>query len=702
MQSSTVKPHSSPAFRAHLTSFGSLIFLALAAAQAARAQDTYQARARAPHEVFESMRSSQNVTRQAAEQSAPGQVGDVVAQSGTVVSRTSSSSAAPILRGLTGYQVLLMADELRLNDSLMRAGGNALLNLIDLESIERIEIVRGPASVLYGSDALGGVVRVHSLRPGAGLGEDRPATASLYARAASAARAARVQASVAAVRKPFAVRLSGGYDHAGTLQRGGGLGEQAFTGYRAGSFASALEWEISPHQHVSLTHQSGHLWDAPRSDVSTLEDRQTTVRLDREAALLRYVAELPEQRARVSLYAGMTLRTEQRERLRPLRAEQERDRVLGYQLGGGLQLTPWRDAQLEVGTAATLERIGSGTERQNPQSGELTRGRGRYLDGSRYDSVALYGLLTQPITSGVTALGGARATWVHARAPIDPLFDAAAQRRLDRGFVGFSGALGVRAELSSELAWLLSGLSGFRAPNLEDFQTFGGGARGFTIPNPELDAERAWTLETGLQWRSSWLQASLFVFGTWLRGLIVRKPDQFQGMTEVEGEPVLSRANASHGTLVGAESELRAQLGQGVYAAAALSGVWGETMRPDAEGHPVKEPASKLPGPVGLLRLGFERQELPFWAQAVLSAQLPQARLSEADKLDVRLCADGPEACDEVAGYADVSLRAGARLGKQLQLTAALENLFDAGYRSYASGMYAPGRNLVVGLRGTL
>ena len=65
-----------------------------------------------------------------------------------VVQRTSSASAAPIVRGLTGNRVLLMLDDLRLNDPLTRPGGHALLNLIDPESVERIELIRGPASVI--------------------------------------------------------------------------------------------------------------------------------------------------------------------------------------------------------------------------------------------------------------------------------------------------------------------------------------------------------------------------------------------------------------------------------------------------------------------------------------------------------------------------------------------------------------------------
>ena len=673
----------------------------LSAPNAAAAQP-YSAQASAERLGADALRSTMKVERSATKETAPGDIGEALSQSGVVVSRTGSASAVPILRGLTGYQVLLMADELRLNDSLTRAGGNALLNLIDLESIQRIEVIRGPASVLYGSDAMGGVVRVITRRPDpprdmSGVG------ANVYARFASATRAQRIQGSVGALHGPFGMYVSGGYQHAGLLRRGGSLGTQAFSGYDLASVSSQLTVYRTQRHNLSLSHQSGHIWDAPRSDVSTPQDRQTTLHLDRDSALLRYEALFPEQRMRVGAYAAISLRTEERERVRPGRLQLERDRVLGYQLGSTLNMGLWRDAALDVGVQANLERIGSGTENRNLESGIVSRERGRYLDGSTYDTAALFALYTQPLGSRFLVQAGARATWVGARAGIDPLFDAGAQQPLDRSFFGESLSLGTRFELTPRLAWLLNVLSGFRAPNLEDFQTFGGGARGFSVPNPLLHAERSWTAETGLKWGSRQLQASVFTYATLLTDLIVRVPSTFQGMSAVDDEPVLRRENASHGYLIGAEAELLAQLGQGWFSALRASGVWGETIRPNDRGVSLREPASKVPGPLGALRVGFSSGEQGiFFAHADLQAQLPQSRLSESDRMDVRLCENGPENCHKVKGYVDLSLRAGLRLLTRLTLTVSLDNAFNAAYKTYASGVYAPGRNFVLSIRAQL
>jgi hemoglobin/transferrin/lactoferrin receptor protein len=626
----------------------------------------------------------------------------MLAESGGIaVSRTSSISAVPILRGLTGSSVLLMADELRLNDSLTRPGGNALLNLIDLESVDDIQIIRGPASLLYGSDALGGVVRVQTRTLATGPGSATDVGASIYGRGALAERALRASGSVHGVHGMAGAWLSGGVGRAGLTLRGGGLGEQPFTGHHDGTFASRLQLSPTRQHELSLSHQSGHQWDVPRSDVSTPEDQQRTARLDRDAMLLRYAGDFSERGLRVQAFSGLVLRRETRERLRRGRSEQENDRVLSSQLGTSVTLLPRAGTSFTLGVDAVLERIGSGAV-ETAADGSIERGRGRYVDGSRYDMGGLFALWSQSLARSWTLLVGGRGTVVHAEAPLDPLFDAELQQRLDRTLLGAAGSVGVRCDITPSVSWVLSGLSGFRAPNLEDFQAFGGGARGFTVPNPKLREEHSWTLETGLKVGSPELQASLFVFGSLLSGLIVRSPSTWDGQSEVEGEPVLRRDNASRALLIGAEGEVSARLRHGLYVSAAASAVWGETQRPDESGQTVREPATKVPGPLAALRAGYDPKTWPIFSEIAAAFQFPQTRLSESDRLDVRLCADGPENCDSVDGYVNLAWRAGVRIDESLAVTVAADNLLDVAYKTYASGAYAPGRNFMLGMRGTL
>jgi outer membrane receptor protein involved in Fe transport len=66
----------------------------------------------------------------------------------------------PQIRGQSGQRILLLSDGLRLNNTRRQRDFGELPALVDLSTVEQVEVVRGPASVLYGSDAIGGVVNI--------------------------------------------------------------------------------------------------------------------------------------------------------------------------------------------------------------------------------------------------------------------------------------------------------------------------------------------------------------------------------------------------------------------------------------------------------------------------------------------------------------------------------------------------------------
>ena len=76
------------------------------------------------------------------------------------------SVSGALLRGANRGQTLVLIDGLRAGSS---SSGSTTLEAIPLDQIERIEILRGPASSLYGADAIGGVVQVFTKRQGTGF-----------------------------------------------------------------------------------------------------------------------------------------------------------------------------------------------------------------------------------------------------------------------------------------------------------------------------------------------------------------------------------------------------------------------------------------------------------------------------------------------------------------------------------------------------
>lgn len=76
----------------------------------------------------------------------------LAAMPGLFVQKTNHGGGSPFMRGLTGNQVLLLVDGIRLNNSTFRYGPNQYLNTVGVFSIAHVEALRGSGSVQYGSD----------------------------------------------------------------------------------------------------------------------------------------------------------------------------------------------------------------------------------------------------------------------------------------------------------------------------------------------------------------------------------------------------------------------------------------------------------------------------------------------------------------------------------------------------------------------
>lgn len=89
---------------------------------------------------------------------------------GVDVIGTGVNQVRPAIRGEQGQRVLLLEDGMRLNNARRQQDFGELPALVDVFQISRVEIVRGPSSVLYGTDAIGGVMNLITRAPRFGAG----------------------------------------------------------------------------------------------------------------------------------------------------------------------------------------------------------------------------------------------------------------------------------------------------------------------------------------------------------------------------------------------------------------------------------------------------------------------------------------------------------------------------------------------------
>lgn len=119
-----------------------------------------------PQDVFDVPNPVSVINRIEIERKLPNTATDLLLHlPGVDVNGVGPQQPRPIIRGQRGQRILVMADGIRLNNPRRQSDFGEIPSLIDTNGVETVEVVRGPGSVLYGSDAIGGVMNLLTQRP---------------------------------------------------------------------------------------------------------------------------------------------------------------------------------------------------------------------------------------------------------------------------------------------------------------------------------------------------------------------------------------------------------------------------------------------------------------------------------------------------------------------------------------------------------
>ena len=112
---------------------------------------------------------------------------DILGSSGSIfVQKSQQGGGSPVIRGFEASRVLLVVDGVRMNNLIYRSGHLQNAITIDPMSLDHAEILFGPSSTLYGSDALGGVMHLYTKRAQFGLSSAWKTNVNVWSRYASA------------------------------------------------------------------------------------------------------------------------------------------------------------------------------------------------------------------------------------------------------------------------------------------------------------------------------------------------------------------------------------------------------------------------------------------------------------------------------------------------------------------------------------
>lgn len=623
--------------------------------------------------------------------------------------KTGHGQGSPFIRGFTSQRTLLLIDGIRLNNAVFREGPNQYWNTIDLFTVDRLEVVKGPGSVLYGSDAIGGTVNVitRSRQPlPSGTTDPGAIGGRLHYRHATAedSHIGRVEASGAI---SDWLGLLGGVTSKdfGTLSGGRHIGEQPNTSYHGLDSDLKAVVRLLPGLDLVLAHQSVHVDGAPRthSTIFARSYRGTSVGSDlvrdfRQQRSLTYGqlhwdADL-DWLTRVTFSLSLHRQKEHERRIR----SNLRERRQGFQddtYGAWIQLeSPSPIGTLTYGVEHYHDEVDSFFSEFNPDGSLRTlRPRGPIADDASYD---LFGVYVQdrfrPHETLEVILGG---RFTHARARADQVdpdpTSGPDYGRLDDDFSSAVGSLRLLYEVAEPVN-LFGGVSqGFRAPNLADLTRFDAARSGeVETPSPGLDPEEfiAFEIGTKIDIEECGLQGYLAYYHTLIDGMIVRFPT---GNT-VDGGTEVIKDNLGDGFVHGVELGLSWNFYQGLTAFGNFSWLEGEADNFEM-GTRDREVFSKMQPATSLLGLRWDSEDRKYWVEVTALIAAEQDRLSTRDRADTQRIPPGG-----TPGYTVYGLKAGAEVYPGLQLFGGVENITDRDYRVHGSGQNEAGTNVVLGV----
>lgn len=587
--------------------------------------------------------------------------------------------------------------------------------LLDPNQIERIEVIRGPASALYGPDALAGIINVITRRAEGDIYGPFRLTPRLHAlnySSASDLSGGRVELEGLGNKVDMLLGVNGrtadNYESPQgeipnsdftTLSSDLRLGYTPTPGHRFELAAKYAEVEAG---------RAGGILGAPGAPfVRRREDplQERFVKLSYSGSNPEFGRNIRLEKLEASLYARQLFTDIDIEnRPQPNQLSEVENIIDGPLVTGGklLGALPWGASVLTVGTDFFHQR-GKGTQTGvrttefNPDGSIAKIGgfprRQTAPDNSQTDVGIFAHNDWDPSERWTVSLGG-RVDYIRTASETDPLLDESLREVFERGSetteVPLTGGLGVIYRPWQTLHFTGNVSKAFRVPATTE--SFGASRQGtgFLVPNPQLESEQGVTYEIGTRLRLPAVSANLTAFYNDYSNLIVSRPLIFQGL------PSSQRENAGAAIIQGVELDANWVISSRWSAFMNASYVHGTDSGAD-------EPLAYIPPLNGLFGFRYEHSN-GFFIEGINKWSLRKDRIDAGQER-------------ETAGFAVTDLHAGFKLWKissqlpEMQLSIGLENIFDKSYRqpttvedvrfarSLTNPLLEPGRTVSIALR---
>jgi len=668
----------------------------------------------------------------------PQTAADLLGASGEVfIQKSQQGGGSPMIRGFSSNRLLYSIDGVRMNSAIFRSGN--LQNIISLDPyiIQKTEILFGPGSILYGSDAIGGVMAFQTILPQFSSDSTKSKIGgSGSLRYSSVNNEVTGNATFSFSKKRFASITAVSHSNFGDLT----MGKNGKHIYSRPFFVERIAGKDSmitnsdplvqiPSGYTQINITQKFRWDAGKNwewQLSSLYSGTSNFsRYDRlietqttgvaKYAVWNYGPQVWMMNHLSALYKkknvwfdNMMIRfahqyfEESRidRGFNQFRLRTNLEKVTAFSLN--IDFEKKMDKQsLYYGLEIVTNRVNSTGSATDIRNGTNILVPDRY-PASTWESYAGFINYEKQLSDKVNIQTGGRWNLYKIRADFSRLLNFYpfnfTNEDLQNSAFTFSG--GIVYKPSHRLKLSLQANTGFRAPNVDDMGKLFDFITGEVIvPNPQLKAEYAYNIEGGVTkvW-SNRVKFELSIFYTRLQNAMVRRPYQVNGKDSMLYNGIMSKIysiqNAAYSEVYGYNAGIEIIFNPQMSLLAKYNFQKGTEEMPNGEISPSRHAA---PG-FGTIRYSYQHNKLSLQLYCQFSGEVSYQNLNPEERGKVFIYAKDANGNPYSPGWFTLHVKSSYQCTPKFSISGGIENITNQCYRTYSSGIAAGGLNIMVAM----
>ncbi|MEM1259366.1 MAG: TonB-dependent receptor [Bacteroidota bacterium] len=679
-----------------------------------------------------------NINAQAIAFNNPQTSADLLQSSGQVfVQKSQLGGGSPMIRGFATNRVLLSVDGVRMNNAIFRGGNVQNVISIDPFTVKNTEVIFGPGSVIYGSDAIGGVMNFFTKEPRFSFTDSLALSGNAFYRFATANNEATAHVDFNLGHQTWASHTSITYNNFDDLRMGSHGPESYLRNNRVIqqngqdiiiSNEDPLVQTPSGYDQINLMQKfkfrPNTNWDYDLglyySETSDYSRYDRLIRPNSSGDGLRsaewfygpqkwFMGNLQiTKKGKNKFFSGAKLTAAYQffEESRNERSFQQVDlfrtqeQLEAFSMNLDFENKKIGNLSLYYGAEYLFNKVNSEGSRTNIETEETNPSASRYPDGATWQTFAGYINGEYGAKPNLTLLAGLRYSQVWVDAKFDDTFFPFPFTEADIITGALTGSLGLSWFPSANLQITINGSTGFRAPNIDDIgKIFDSEPGSVVVPNPELVPEYAYNLDFGIRKNfEDRLVLKASTYYTYLVDALVRRDFTFNDEREIVYNGELSNVqaiqNAANAYVYGFEFGAEAFLGNHWSFQGNLTITEG--MEEDDNG--LESPARHVAPTFADAHIIWKNDKFKadFFLNYNGEVRFNDLAFSERNK---EFIYDQDEDGNPFSpSWYTMNFRSRYQFSNALHANISLENITDQRYRTYSSGIVAPGINFIAGV----